>query len=199
MRRILFLMGGVVLGVALIGAVWLLQRPAAPQLSGMLDNAKPAPDFTLTTADNAHVRLSDYRGKVVLLYFGYTFCPDVCPTTLTSVKKAFAQLGALANQAQFLMVTVDPERDTADRLTEYVHFFDPRFVGLTGSPEDIAQVAKSFGASYAKEAGSAATGYLMSHTARISVIDVHGLIRQFIPFEATADDIATSVRYQLSH
>ena len=126
----------------------------------------------------------------MLVYFGYTFCPDVCPTTLTTVDKALDLLGNKADQVQLVMISVDPERDTSAVLANYLSNFNPSFVGLTGTPDQIASAATPFGVYYQKHEGSAATGYLVDHTASLLVLDRTGRTRLVIPFETSAEDIA---------
>jgi protein SCO1 len=156
---------------------------------------KPAPDFTLTGADGQPVSLSDFRDKVVVLYFGYTFCPDVCPTTLTDMKQVMKLLGKKADDVQFIMVSVDPERDTPEKLNEYVTYFDPRFIGLTGTPEEVVAAATPFGVIFEKHEGTAATGYLVDHTATLNVIDTDGRMRLLYPFDAEPKDIADDLKH----
>lgn len=163
----------------------------------LLDSPKPATDFTLTDASGQPISLSDFRGKLVVLYFGYTFCPDVCPTTLNDVAKAMKELGSKAEDVQFIMISVDPERDTPQRLAEYVAYFDPRFIGLTGSPEEVAAVATPFGIFYQKHEGTAATGYLVDHTASLTVIDQDGHVRLVLPFGTAPQDIADDLAHLL--
>lgn len=162
-----------------------------------LESPKPAADFTLTGAGGQRVSLSDFRGKVVALYFGYTFCPDVCPTTMTEVSKAMRGLGKQAEDVQVIMISVDPERDTPDRLREYVTYFDPRFIGLTGTPEEIADVATMYGIFYEKHEGTAATGYLVDHTATVTVVDREGRVRLVWPFGTTGEDMAADLKQLL--
>jgi len=117
--------------------------------------------------------LADYAGKVVVVFFGFTQCPDVCPTSLAELAQVMHELGDAAQNVQVLMVTVDPERDTADALHQYITAFDPRFVGLTGTPEQIRQAADSFKVFYAKvprEDGD----YTMDHTAAFFLLDGQG-------------------------
>jgi len=158
---------------------------------------KPAADFTLTAHTGKRVSLHDFRGKLVLLYFGYTFCPSVCPTTLANVAQVLHQLGAKANQVQLLMISVDPERDTPDRLAAYVPHFHPSFIGLTGSIADITAVAPHFGIYYEKEEGTAATGGMVSHSATLMVIDPQGVMRFIIPFGTAVQDMAADVAFLL--
>lgn len=162
-----------------------------------LESPKPAADFTLTGAGGQQVSLSDFHGKVVALYFGYTFCPDVCPTTMTEVAKAMRALGKQAEDVQVIMISVDPERDTPDRLAEYVTYFDPRFIGLTGTPEEIADVATLYGIFYEKHEGTVATGYLVDHTATVTVVDRGGRVRLVWPFGTTGEDMASDLKQLL--
>src|SRR5215510_2039163 len=143
---------------------------------------RPAADFTLTAHTGERVSLRDFRGKLVLLYFGYTFCPGICPTTLANVAQVLDQLGARANQVQLLMISVDPERDTLDRLAAYVPQFHPSFLGLTGSAADVAAVAPLFGIYFEKGESTTATDYLVSHSATLMVIDQQGIMQLIIPF-----------------
>ena len=154
---------------------------------------RPAADFTLTAHTGARVSLHDFRGKLVLLYFGYTFCPSMCPTTLANVAQVLHQLGARANQVQLLMISVDPERDTIDRLAAYVPHFHPSFIGLTGSSADIAAVAPHFGIYYEKEQGTATAGDMVNHSATLMVIDKQGVMRFIIPFGTAVQDMAADV------
>jgi len=142
-----------------------------------LDVSKPPVDFTLTSAGGKEVNLRDFRGKAVYLYFGYRLCPDICPMTLTQLKDMMAVIGPEANQVQVVMVSVDPERDTPDLIDEFVKRFDKRFIGLSGTPDEIASVAKEFGIFYQKQPGSVNTGYLVSHTASVLGIGPDGRLR----------------------
>ena len=184
---------GFVLVVVLVS---VLLRPY--RFNGLvLQSPKPAVDFSLKAAGDKSVSLSEYRGKLVVLYFGYTFCPDVCPTTLAEVTKAMQKLGKKAEDVQVLMVTVDPERDTPERLAEYMTYFDPRFVGLSGTPEQIAAAGKIFGIYHQKQEGTAATGYVVDHTATISVLDRDGRVKLMWPFGTNGDAMAADLTHLL--
>jgi len=188
-------------GALLLVAVgwWGWQRFRPYAFHGtVLQSAEPAPDFTLMSADGP-VSLSDFRGKVVLLYFGYTFCPDVCPTTLFEVQRAMELLGEDADQVQLIMVSVDPLRDTPERLKEYVQYFHPSFIGVTGSEEEIAQVATQYGIYYQKHEGTPATGYLVDHTATITVVDKEGYVKLIFPYGTPAEDMAADLKYLIEH
>lgn len=151
-------------------------------------------DFTLTDHTGKRRSLADFRGKVVVMFFGFTHCPDVCPTTLAELASAMKKMGAESDRVQVLLVTVDPERDTPAILGPYVTAFDPRFLGLRGSAEETAQVAKEFKVIYQKVAGNKPTNYTMDHSAGSYVFDGQGRIRLYIGYgqgsEVFAQDIA---------
>lgn len=158
--------------------------------------AHPAADFTLTSADGP-VRLADLRGKAVVLFFGYTFCPDVCPTTMVRLGQAMERLGKDAERVQVIMVSVDPERDTPERLAEYARAFHPSFIGVTGIQEEIDAVASAYGIYHAKAEGSEATGYLMDHSANVTVIDRSGGVRIIWPYNVEAEGVASDLKFVL--
>lgn len=160
----------------------------------LLDSAMSIAPVTLTNHQGQPASLADYRGQVVLVYFGYTFCPDVCPMTLTEVDKALELLGNKASEVQMVMISVDPERDTPAVLANHLSNFNPSFVGMTGTPDEIASAAMPFGVFYEKHEGTAATGYLVDHTASVMVLDREGRLRLLIPFETPAEDIAADLR-----
>ena len=196
------LFGGVLaIGLAVISATTLitwLGAGAAPELHGQALSGRPAAELGLVSAGGRRVSLDDLRGKVVLVYFGYTFCPDVCPTTLSDLRNVMRALGSLADDAQVLMVSVDPERDTPDRVDEYVKRFDPRFIGLSGSAAEVAAAAAAFDVYYAREAGSAATGYLVTHSASVILIDPAGRLRLAYPYGTPPADMAADIRQLLA-
>ena len=162
----------------------------------VIQSPEPSFDFTLTGV-NGDVSLSDFRGKMVLLYFGYTFCPDICPATLANVGQALRDLGTKAEDIQVIMVSVDPERDTPEKLAKYVAQFHPSFVGITGSQEELDKVASLYGIFYQKTEGSNATGYLIDHTATLLVLDRDGYLKLVFPFGVTSDEIADDLKYML--
>lgn len=136
-------------------------------------------DFALTDHHGKLRRLADFRGQVVVLSFGYTGCPDICPTTLAGLAEAMKLLGADSGRVQVLFVTIDPERDTPERLAEFVPWFDSRFIGLRGDAEATAAVAKEFRVFYARQQTGSAAGDAMDHTAGSYVFDPHGRLRLF--------------------
>lgn len=137
------------------------------------------------------VTLETFRGKLVVLFFGYTHCPDVCPTTLSDLAQAMKLLGpTVAAKVQVLFVTVDPERDTPETLKAYVPYFNPSFLGLYGTPAQIEEAAREFKVVFRKHVEPGATGYLVDHSAGSYVLDTSGRIRLYLPFAHPAKDIA---------
>jgi protein SCO1/2 len=139
-----------------------------------------ARDFALNDHDGKPRTLADFKGKVVVIFFGYTHCPDVCPTTMAEMAAVMKQLGPDADRVQVLFVTLDPERDTPALLKQYVPAFDPRFIGLSGDPEATARVAKEFRVFYQKAPGKGADSYTLDHTAASYVFDPQGRVRLFV-------------------
>jgi protein SCO1/2 len=136
-------------------------------------------DFALTDHNGKTRTLADFRGKVVVVFFGYTHCPDVCPTVLADLKVAREQLGEDGKRVQVLFVTVDPERDTQQLLAKYVPAFDPTFLGLYGDPAATVRVAKEFKVFYQKVPGTSPDNYTVDHTSGSYVFDPQGRLRLF--------------------
>lgn len=143
-------------------------------------------------------RLKDFRGKAVILFFGYTHCPDVCPTALARFAAAVKQLGPAGARVQVLFVSIDPERDTPARLAEYVPWFDPSFLGLTGTPATVAEVAKEFRIYAARQEVGGALGYVMDHTAGAYVYDPAGRLRLFVKDDAPIDGLVADLQRLLA-
>ncbi len=157
-------------------------------------NTAPNTEFTLT-GPSGPVSLSDYRGKVVLIYFGYTFCPDVCPTSLASMAHALSALtpAELANTRSFL-ISVDPERDTPEVLKVYAPHFHPSLTGLSGTPEQIAQVARQYGVRYMKQKANADGQYSVDHSSFTYVIAGDGTLAARLPHGTTPQQIVDKIR-----
>jgi len=151
---------------------------------------------SLTDQDGQPVALKDYAGKVVVVFFGFTQCPDVCPTSLAELAQVMQKLGKDADDVQVVLITVDPERDTPPVLGRYVKAFDPRFVGLTGTPDQIRQAAASFKAYYAK-VPAADGNYSMDHTAAFYLLDKQGEARVLANNTAGVDALAHDIRQLL--
>jgi protein SCO1/2 len=139
-----------------------------------------AEKLSLTDHTGKPVTLDTYKGKVLAVFFGFTQCPEVCPTTLANMANVMQQLGPQADQVQVLFVTLDPERDTQELLQQYVPGFDKRFVGLRGTPEQTAAAAKEFKVIYNKVPGNTADTYTIEHTAATFVFDKNGKIRLYV-------------------
>ncbi len=142
-------------------------------------------------------RLEDFRGKAVVLFFGFTHCPDVCPTTLADAAQAMRKLGPEADRVQVLFVTVDPERDTSKVLAAYVTAFDPRFLGLSGDLEATRRAAKEFKVYFEKRPGKTPEDYSIDHSAQSYVIDPQGRLRLFVRNDRLAEDLADDLRVLL--
>ncbi|MFZ4408176.1 MAG: SCO family protein [Paracraurococcus sp.] len=201
------------LGVAGLGvlaavgaAAWLHGAAQAPG-SGPSVAGEPAlplgirlgGPFTLT--DHLGNRFTDHdlHGGWTLLYFGYTSCPDVCPTELQTMSAALGMLAPdLAARVRPVFATIDPERDTATRLASYVTLFDPRLIGLTGTPEQVAQAARAFRVYYARSRAEGSTDYLMDHSSFIYLLDPDGAVRALFRAGTTAEDLATALRRRLA-
>lgn len=139
-----------------------------------------ARDFALNDQDGKQRTLADFKGKAVVVFFGYTHCPDVCPTTLAEMAAAMKELGPDADRVQVIFITLDPERDKPELLKSYVPSFDPRFIALSGDQEATARVAKEFKVFYQKVPGKSADSYTMDHTAASYVFDPQGRVRLFV-------------------
>jgi len=169
------------------------EKPAPAFKSTDLTGASFGKDFALTDHNGKPRTMADFKGKVVIMFFGYTQCPDVCPTTMAEMSEIMKTLGPQADQVQVLFVTVDPERDTQQLLAEYVPVFDKRFLGLYGTPEQTAAVGKEFKVMYSKVPGKDPRSYSMDHTAASYVFDKQGKIRLLIrpgqPVSITVQDL----------
>lgn len=155
-------------------------------------------DFTLSGPGGRPVSLADYRGKLVLLYFGYTSCPDICPSSLSIMKRAMAGLGDAASEVQGIFVTVDPARDGGEKLQDYVHYFHPDFIGLEGSPDEVRRVAKQWNVSYQKEESNSAAGYLIAHSDYIYLLDRTGELAGLFNSKSRAADVVRGIRTLLN-
>ena len=187
----------------MIAALLLLALPCAaaegPFRTGMLEPSSRAPDFTLRTDEGKTFRLSDWRGSVVLLYFGYTSCPDVCPTTFAEFVEVKKRLGPSAQRLRVALVTVDPERDTPKRLRIYTQAFDPSFVGLTGDRKTLAAVWKAYGVYVqSHRVPGSSVGYVVDHSATTLVIDADGNLRLAIPFGTPLGDMCHDLQLLLA-
>jgi len=150
-------------------------------------------DFTLTSASGSPFSLHDARGKVVLMVFGYTSCPDICPTMLLKLQVVLKQLGKHARDVQALFVSVDPGRDTPEVLRKYVAYFDPSIIALTGSPQRLTEITHHYHTFYRYRGDTTSNNYEVDHGTNLYVIDQHGLLAQIIPFGTPVENIVASV------
>ncbi len=151
----------------------------------------------LTDHNGKPRRLEDFRGKAVVVFFGFTRCPDVCPTTLADAAQAMRQLGPDAERVQVLLVTVDPERDTQEALAKYVPAVDPRFLGLRGDLEATRRAAREFKVYFEKRPGKTPQDYSIDHSAQSYVLDPEGRLRLFVRHDRIAEDLAPDLRVLL--
>ncbi len=199
MKRKLFLS----LAASVLAATALL-------LGGCSDSAKPgftsidltgadyAKDFALTDHNGQARTLKDYQGKIVVMFFGYTQCPDVCPTSMTELVAVKKLLGAQADKLQALFVTIDPARDTPEVLKSYMANFDPSFVALfAGSPEKLAELTKYYKVYYKKVEGKTPTSYTMDHSAGMYVYDTQGRLRLYSRYGSGAGALASDIKLLL--
>lgn len=197
-RQSILIFAAAVLLIALgLGGYALLERQGhQPQSSGVALVGGP---FSLTNQDGRRVTEKDFLGKYMLVFFGYTFCPDVCPTELQVMTAALDQLGPEADRIQPVFVTIDPERDTPQVLKPYVENFGPRLTGLTGTPDEVASIAKAYRVYYAKAGNSAAgSDYLMDHSSIIYLMGPDGRFVKHMPYTTDAAKLAQELKETLN-
>jgi protein SCO1 len=180
------------LGVLLTGLVACNQhqQTALQDISGLM----PDLAFNLTNENGEAVNTSRYHGKVVLLYFGYTHCPDVCPTTLGTLALALHDLGTDADKVRVLFVTVDPARDTVSVLKQYVNAFGPQFTGLRGDDDELENLARHYRVAYTREKPDAKGNYTVTHSSAVFIFDGSGKARMLVRSTDKADTIAQDLR-----
>lgn len=183
------------LSAVLLAAFLSACSPEAPKFrSTDITGADFGKELALTGHDGKPRSLADFRGKVVVLFFGYTHCPDICPTTLADMAAVMKQLGPAAKRVQVLFVTLDPERDTPDVLAKYAPAFDPGFLGLYGDDAATQRAAKEFKIFYDRRPGSAPGAYTVDHSAQSYVLDAQGRLRLFVRQDRIAQDLAADLR-----
>ena len=181
-----------ILGAGMIAVMFIEGRPLHPA-SAAGDLALGGP-FTLVGSDGKTVTDESYRGKLLLVYFGYTYCPDVCPTTLNNIAQALIELGTQASAVTPVFITVDPKRDTPKKIGAYVKAFDPRIVGLTGSDAQIAAVAKEYRVYYAPQSADETGNYLVDHSSFIYLMNRSGKLVKFMPGSLSGVEMADAIR-----
>ena len=198
MRKLLPILVAAALAFSLSACDKLPGKQAASFQNTDVTGLDYAKGFSLTDHTGKPRTLADYKGKVVIVFFGYTQCPDVCPTTMAEMAGVMQKLGPQADQVQVLFITLDPERDTPQLLASYVPAFDKRFVGLYGTPEQTAKTAKDFKVFFSKVPGKDPGSYTIDHMAGSYVFDRDGRLRLFIRHGGSADAIVHDIRQLLS-
>lgn len=173
-------------------------KQTEPFLNTDITGLEYAKDFALTDYTGKPRTLAEFKGKAVVLFFGYTQCPDVCPTTMAEMAGVMKQLGPLADKVQVVFVTVDPERDTPALLSKYVPAFDPRFLGLVGDKAATEKITKDFRVFYQKVPGKTPGSYTIDHSAGSYVFDTQGRVRLFIRNGQGAEPIVHDLKILLS-
>lgn len=178
----------------LLGAVLLTSCDVGGGFKGMaIDPPRDMPTFVFTRADGSRFDTSPEPGRPMVLFFGYTHCPDVCPTTLADWKRVRAKLGDDAKSVRFVFVTVDPERDTPAVAERYARLYDASFEGVSGDAVTTSRMMDAFGVAAAREAGTDATGYLVSHSSQVFLVDSHGKLVALYPFGTGWDALAADL------
>jgi protein SCO1/2 len=186
---VLFAVGGLMIAIAIATAG---AQPPGIQAAYAYPESSPAPPLDLVDQDGRRFDLASLQGDPVLVYFGYTHCPDVCPATIGTLNEVIA---AVDEPLRAVIVTVDPERDTVEFMASYIRYFSDEYVGLTGTPSEIRVAADGYGVTYARIDTGSASGYAMAHTAEIYLIDARGRLRAHYPFGVTAADVTRDLRY----
>ncbi len=192
-KRLIFIIGFFLAVIGLAGC-----SPSAPDFKSLdISDVEWGGDFELTAHTGERVKFSDFRGKVLILFFGFTRCPDICSPTLTKLALLNERLGEDADRVQVLFVTVDPEHDTPEQLAGFVPKFHPSFIGLTGTAEEIAALAKEYKVAYRLNPRSSSTQTLIDHSGGLMVKDAQGKLRLLIKNHASVDDIEHDIRLLL--
>lgn len=166
---------------------------------GVFEPPHAAPDFELRGSDGAPATLARFKGKIVVVAFGFSYCPKVCPVTLAKLSEVFRELGPQGKDVQVLFITVDPARDSPERLKEFVSFFNPGFIGATGTSEQLEKVQKDYGVVATKVASeNKKLGYEVHHSSSLYVIDREGKVRVLVPFGSTAADVVHDLKLLLA-
>ncbi|GAB4523382.1 MAG: SCO family protein [Anaerolineales bacterium] len=196
-RTLLLAAPALLLGIAL---VWNLGKPQTYAFRGsLIDPPVPAPDIALSDQHGQPFRLADQRGKLVVLFFGYANCPDVCPTTLGEFAQLHRKLGPNANRVRFVFITIDPQRDTPADIAAYVDKFDAGILGLSGTEAQLQPLWDAYGVTREREDVGGVLGYTFNHSARTYVINHDGQLRLTFPFGMEVDAMLEDLLYLLEH
>jgi protein SCO1/2 len=195
---------GILLAIVVVAAIagvaqWLVIRndDVTKDASGMVTSVEIGGPFSLTDHTGRQVTEKDYLGNFTLVFFGYTFCPDVCPTELGDIALALDELGDLSLAVTPVMISIDPERDTPSVLAEYVPLFHERLVGLTGTPEQIKTVADAYRIFYRRVDDPEYSYYLMDHTSFVYLLNPEGNVVSLMRYGTSPEEMASTIRQQL--
>jgi protein SCO1/2 len=193
--KLLYIGIGILVGLAITLGAWKVLARSYTYQGSLINPPVPAADFTLTDQQGQPFRLSDQKDKVVLVFFGFTNCEDVCPITMAQFKQVKNDLGDLAKDVRFVFITVDPQRDDVEALRTYIGKFDPSFVGLTGDPANLAGVWKDYGVYVNKDATDGQDNYIDEHTARIYAVDAKGNLRLTYLYGTETDALVEDISH----
>lgn len=198
-RKLLGIGGGILLAVlAALGLTMVLSNPPVYRGTSFSEPYPPAPEIALTQADGNEFRLSAQRGKIVLLFFGYTSCPDICPTTLAEMKQVMDKLDdEIEKNVQVVFVSVDPDRDTPEKIQKYVLHFHPTFLGLSGTMEKLEPIWKAYSITRETVESDSAFGVIINHTARLFLVDPRGNLRLSFGYGTPVEDIVHDIELLL--
>lgn len=195
-KRIITMLAVLAVGVIAFAVVPTVLMYTIPHPHGTLYDEPQPVDFELPNVDGGTFRLSDYQGKVVVVYFGYTSCPDVCPTTLLDLSKTMDELGEDADEVEVVFVTIDPEVDTPDRIESYLGYFDESFIGTYGTEEQLQDVRDIFDVTVLRsDEGEAIPGYGITHTTSMFVVDREGLLKMRMHHATDVDLLVQDLEY----
>lgn len=197
-KKLMWIGGGILALVAVVAALSIIfAKP--PSFRGTLygEPFPPAAEVELTKADGSIFRMSEQRGKIVLLFFGYTSCPDVCPTTLAEMTKVMNELGDASQNVQVVFASVDPRRDTPEKIQEYASRFNPTFLGLSGTQEELEPIWQGYSIFRAEVDSDSAMGVIIDHTARLYLIDPEGNLRLSYAYATPVEDIVHDIELLL--
>jgi protein SCO1/2 len=194
MNKKFILVWGIVILITVVVITFLQLNQPYKFRGALIESPLPAPEIYLPSSNGGNFRLSDHQGRIMLIFFGYTSCPDVCPTTLSDLKLVQQLLQDQAALTQVVFITVDPERDTLERLSAYLSLFDPDSIGLTGSNQQLEQVWRDYGVFREVDTTSeTATGYLVNHSSRLYLVDQEGNLRLTYAYGTEPEDIASDI------
>lgn len=197
-RTILITVGALMVGIAALLVGIQIYESSQPFQGSLIEPSPPAVDFSLSSADGSRYHLKEREGQVVLIFFGYANCPDVCPTTLSEFKAIYEGLGADAQMVDFVFISIDPERDTPADIDRYVSAFNSEFIGLSGDVEELQAVWDGYWVFREKQETESEAGYLMAHTSRVYAIDKLGRLRLTFPFGISSKSMLSDVERLLA-